>query len=153
MAEQCSSCSCHIQISGFGPELRVVSSPSPLGTQAPRTPTGSILAAPALSLSGAQHFFLPLFCLIPTTTSSPVTSSCIFSLSFPTQESALQPQVPIEAMQSLFSKDMVPHLWTHRNSIQITFLLTDVLIMQVFLTLFQGLSTMTFLSWKARSGQ
>lgn len=148
MAEQCSSCS----------------SPSPLGTQAPRTPTGSILAAPALSLSGAQHFFLPLFCLIPTTTSSPVTSSCIFSLSFPTQESALQPQVPIEAMQSLFSKDMVPHLWTHRNSIQITFLLTgnlclvaflvtDVLIMQVFLTLFQGLSTMTFLPWKARSGQ
>lgn len=81
-------CYCHIQVGGFGPDWN--GELSPPSTKAPLAPTESILAAPALSLSGPQPFF-SLYCDIPTITSSPVTSSCIFSLSFPT----LQPRVPI----------------------------------------------------------
>lgn len=125
----------------------------------------SILTAPAVSLATA--FFSPF--ILPYSHIS--TFSCIFSLSFPTQEPAQQPQVPINRGHAVhyFQRTWYPQLWTHRNSIQIIFLLTGksclaaVLVTDILCrfscqpclkhSLWTVIPTMNFLPWKARSGQ
>lgn len=85
----------------------------------------SMLAAPALSLSGPQPPFSLYSALFP----APHHLQSLVAASFPLP-SQLRSQLcshrspQIEAMQCLFSKDMVPQLWTHRSSVQIIFLMT-----------------------------
>lgn len=135
MAEQCSVVTVAYKSVALA---RLESGEQPLLTKNSSTSGSSVSihAAPAFSLFGQQPLF-SLFCLIPTTTSSPVTSSYVVFLSFLTQEPG-----PCRGHECIFSKDMVPQLWTH-NSIQFIFLLTgksclvaalvtDMLIMQVF---------------------
>lgn len=87
-----------------------------------------------------------------------VTSSCIIFLSFPTQESG-----PYRGHEWMFSKDMVPQLWTHnsihfpadRKIILVAVLVTDMLIMQVSVnpvpsTLSEVIPTMNFLTWESQ---
>lgn len=134
-----------LQIGGFGPDSWEHGE-QPLPHEQAPVPTVSMLAAPALSLSGPQ----PPFSLYSVGFPPPhlLQSLPAASFRFP---SHLRSQLcshrspKIEAMQCIFSKNMVPQLWTH-SSIQVIFLRTgksclvaalvrDVLIMQPLVNL------------------
>lgn len=123
----------------------VVNGPSPRRACVPLAPTERILAAPALSLSGSQPLFPIYSALFPPP--HHLQSLPAASFPFPSQlrsQLCSHKSPEIEAMRCIFSKDIVPQLWTQRNSIQIIFLLTgksclvaalvaDMLTMQPFL--------------------